>query len=114
MLAVSKIVGESKMVKSPAYWTEPASDKASTAAEAKQLKPGKPQLTCKDGDWIAAAKEQGRGFTDNAVAVLVKGSNPAALATRVTPVHNYKVTDSGAGTGNARTELQNRLAGKRK
>jgi hypothetical protein len=103
------------MVKSPAHWTQPASDKASAAAEQKQLRPGKPDLqTPRDADWHKAAKASGVGFSVNAAAVLVRGDNPAAGQYRNPPEHKYKLTDSGAGTGNARVEIQNRLASKRK
>src|SRR5262245_40249553 len=67
------------MVKSPAHWTQPASDKASAAAEQRQLKPGKSDLaTPRDMDWHKAAKEQGLGFSCNPNVVLVRGDNPAA------------------------------------
>jgi hypothetical protein len=101
-------------MKSPAKWQEPASDKASAAAEAKQLKVGTPQLTCKDGDWLAAGKDQGRGFSNCAVQVNRYSDNPAALKTRDVPVHDYKLTDSGAGSGQARTQIQNWMAAKSK
>jgi hypothetical protein len=103
------------MVKSPAHWEKPASDKGSAAQEQRQLKPGKSDLpTPRDSDWHRAAKEAGVGFTGNAAAVLVRGDNPAAGEYRNPPEHKYRLTDSGAGTGNARVEIQNRLASKRK
>src|SRR5262249_36545960 len=102
------------MVKSPARWEQPASDKASAAAEEKQLKPGKSDLAIpRDMDWHKAAKEQGVGFSGNAVDTLVRGANPAAGAYRNPVEHKYQLTDSGAGTGNARVEIQNRLAKQR-
>ena len=102
------------MVKSPAHWEQPASDKASAAAEQKQLRPGKSDLKApRDSDWHAAAKEQGRGFTCNPVSVNRYSDNPAAVDYRNPPEHRYKVTDTGAGTGPARVEIQNRLAAKR-
>jgi hypothetical protein len=105
------------MTRSPAHWQQPASDKASAAQEAKQLKLGKPSFEKPaDMDWVRAAKENlGQGFSNNAVAVLVGGDdNPAALPTRQIPEHRYQVTHSGTGTGAARAEIQNRLASKRK
>ena len=103
------------MAKSPAHWQQPASDKASAAAEEKQLKVGNADLKKpSDGDWHYAAKVQGRGFACNPVDVLVRGDNRAALKTRSVPVHDYKLTDTGAGTGEARVEIHNRLAAKRK
>jgi hypothetical protein len=103
------------MVKSPAHWEQPASDKGSAAQEQRQLKPGKSDLpTPRDMDWHKAGKEQGVGFSGNAAAVLVRGDNPAAGEYRNPPEHKYRLTDSGAGTGNARVEIQNRLASKRK
>jgi hypothetical protein len=104
------------MVKSPAHWTQPASDKASAAAEQKQLKPGKSDLqTPRDQDWIRQGKESGVGFTGNATAVLHRGpDNPAAQATRQVAEHRYQVPGTGAGAGNARIEQQNRLGSKRK
>jgi hypothetical protein len=103
------------MVKSPAHWQQPASDKASAAAEQKQLKPGKSDLTVgRDQDWHKAAKEQGIGFTCNPASVLVRGDNPAAGEYRNPPEHRYRLTDTGAGTGQARATMQNRLAAKRK
>ena len=103
------------MVKSPAHWQEPASDKASAAAEEKQLKVGQPSFKLPaDGDVIAAAKQQGRGFSDCAVQVNRYSDNPAALRTRDVPVHKYEIPGTGADGGSARVEQQNRLAAKRK
>jgi len=52
------------MVKSPAHWTQPASDKASAAAEQKQLRPGKSQAdleaALKSSDYKAAAQASRR------------------------------------------------------
>ena len=62
-------------------------------------------------DWHKLAKDKlGVGFSGNAVDTLVRGDNPAAGEYRNPPEHRYKLTDSGAGTGNARVEIQNRLA----
>ena len=95
------------MVKSPAHWEQPASDKGSAAQEEKQLKPGKSDLpTPRDSDWIRQAKESGTGFSGNATAVYRYADNPAAGANP--PEHRYKLTDTGAGTGPARVEIQNR------
>ena len=103
------------MTKSPAHWQQPASDKGSAAQEQKQLRPGKSDLaTPRDMDWHKQAKESGVGFTGNPVSVLVRGDNPAAVDYRNPPEHRYKLTDSGAGSGEARVEIQNRLASKRK
>jgi hypothetical protein len=104
------------MVKSPAHWEQPASDKGSAAQEQRQLKPGKSDLqTPRDMDFVKLAKDSaGVGFSCNPIAVLVRGDNPAAGEYRNPPEHKYRLTDSGAGTGNARVEIQNRLASKRK
>ena len=76
------------MAKSPAHWEQPASDKASAAAEEKQLRPGKSDLQApRDMDWHRAAKESGVGFTCNPVSVPVRGDNPAAQAYRNPPEH---------------------------
>jgi hypothetical protein len=102
-------------VKSPAHWQQPASDKGSAAQEQRQLKPGKSDLpTPRDSDWHKAAKESGVGFTGNAAAVLVRGENPSVQEYRNPPEHRYKLTDTGAATGPARVEIQNRLAKQRK
>ena len=104
------------MTKSPAHWEQPASDKASAAAEEKQLRPGKSDIpTPRDMDFHKLAKDKlGVGFSGNAVDTLVRGANPAAGEYRNPPEHRYNLTDSGAGSGEARTEIQNRLASKRK
>ena len=104
------------MTKSPAHWEQPASDKASAAAEQKQLRPGKSDLpTPRDMDWHRQAKDNGAGFSGNATAVVHRGpDNPAAGQYRNPPEHKYKLTDTGAGTGPARVEIQNRLANQRK
>ena len=101
-----------EMVKSPAHWQQPASDKGSAAQEQKQLRPGKSDLQApRDSDWHRAAKEAGVSFSGNATAVLHRGpDNPAAQPTRQVSEHRYKLTDTGAGTGPARVEIQNRLA----
>ena len=98
------------MVKSPAHWEQPASDKGSAAQEQKQLRPGKPDLpTPRDMDWHRQGKESGV-----ATAVVHRGpDNPAAVDYRNPPEHRYELTDSGAKTGEARTEIQNRLAKQR-
>ena len=89
------------MVKSPAHWQQPASDKGSAAQAQKQLRPGKSDLpTPRDSDWIRQAKESGVGFSGNATAVLHRGpDNPAAVDYRNPPEHRYKLTDTGAATG---------------
>ena len=104
------------MVKSPAHWEQPASDKASAAAEQKQLKPGKSDLRApKDSDWHFAGKQQGRGFSDCALQVNRYSDNPAAQAARQVSEHRYQVpSGAGAGVGSARIQQQNRLASKRK
>jgi hypothetical protein len=103
------------MVKSPAHWEMPASDKASAAAEEKQLRPGKPSLkTPSDMDWHRQAKAEGAGFSGNAMFGWRYPDNPAAGEYRKPPEHRYKLTDTGAGTGPARVEIQNRLANQRK
>jgi hypothetical protein len=90
----------------------PSDDKAASAAEEREIKIGKQTIPMpSDGDWVKATKDNlGLGFTCNPISVPVRGDNPAALKTRVTPVHDYKVTDTGAGSGEARTEITNRLA----
>jgi hypothetical protein len=103
------------MVKLPARWTQPASDKASAAAEQKQLKPGKSDLaTPRDMDWHKAAKESGVGFACNPISVPVRGDNPAAGSYRNPPEHKYQIPGTGADGGLSRVWLQNTLAGKRK
>ena len=104
------------MVKSPAHWEQPASDKASAAAEQKQLRPGKSDIpTPRDMDFHKLAKDSlGVGFSCNANDTLVRGDNPAAGQYPNPPEHKYKLTDTGAGTGPARVEIQNRLANQRK
>jgi hypothetical protein len=105
------------MVKSPAHWTQPASDKGSAAQEQKQLKPGKSDFKLPaDGDVHSAAKVRGRGFSNNPVDVLVRGDNPSALPTRETKVHDYSrgQTDFGSGSGAQRVEIQNRQPVSRK
>jgi hypothetical protein len=104
------------MTKSPAHWEQPASDKGSAAQEQKQLRPGKSDLKApRDSDWHYAGKQQGVGFSGNAPAVLShSGDNPAVGDYRNPPEHKYKVTDTGAATGPARVEIQNRLAGSKR
>ena len=104
------------MTKSPAHWEQPASDKGSAAQEQKQLRPGKSDIpTPRDMDFHKLAKDKlGLGFSGNAVATLVRGDNPAAGEYRNPPEHRYKLTDTGAATGPARAEIQNRLASTRK
>src|SRR5262245_18174546 len=47
------------MVRSPTHWEQPASDKASAAAEEKQLRPGKSDLKApRDSDWHFAGKQR--------------------------------------------------------
>ena len=97
-----------------AGWTQPDDSKAVAATREQELKPGKSDLkTPRDSDWHYAAKQQGVGFDGNAVKVLVRGDNPAAGQYRNPPEHRYKLTDSGAGSGEARAEIQNRLAKER-
>jgi hypothetical protein len=95
-----------------ATWQKPPSNKGAAATREQDLKPGKSDLKVgRDQDWIRAAKESGAGFSGNATAVLNRGpDNPAAQAYRNPPEHRYKLTDTGAGTGPARVEIQNRLS----
>ena len=88
----------------------------SAAQEQRQLKPGKSDLKQPgDMDWHYAGKQQGVGFSGNATAVVHRGpDNPAAGEYRNPPEHRYRLTDTGAGTGPARAEIQNRLANQRK
>ena len=103
------------MVKSPARWQQPASDKASAVAEEKQLRPGKSDLpTPRDNDWLRQGKESGRGFCGNAIQVNHYSHNPAAGEYRNPPEHKYNLPSGGADGGSARVEQQNRLASKRK
>jgi hypothetical protein len=103
------------MVKSPAHWEQPASDKASAAAEEKQLKPGKPELkTPRDMNWHKAAKDGGAGFTTNAAAVYRYSTNPAGGEYRNPPEHEYQTTPFGGDSGPERVLTQNRLASERK
>jgi hypothetical protein len=103
------------MTKSPAHWQQPASDKASAAAERRQLKPGKSDLpTPRDSDWHKAAKESGVGFSNNAVQVLVRGDNPAAGEYRKPPEHRYRTQPFGGDSGSQRLAMQNELAAKRR
>ena len=99
-----------------AQWEQPASDKASAAAEEKQLRPGKSDIpTPRDMDFVKLAKDSaGVGFSCNPISVVVRGDNPAAGEYRNPPEHKHKLTDSGPGTGPARIEIQNRLAKQRK
>jgi hypothetical protein len=105
-----------EMVKSPAHWEQPASDKGSAAQEAKQLKPGKSDLpTPRDMDWHRQGKEQGVGFSGNATAVVHRGpDNPAAGEYRKTAEHRYQTTPYGGDSGVERVAMQNNLARKRK
>ena len=103
------------MVKSPAHWEQPASDKASAAAEEKQLRPGKSDLKApRDSDWHYAAKQQGVGFSGNAIQVNRYSDNLAAVDYRNPSEHKYQIPGSGADGGGARMEQQNRLANQRK
>ena len=103
------------MTKSRAHWQQPASDKASAAAEQRQLKPGKSDLrTPRDMDWHKAAKESGVGFSNNPLSVLVRSNNPAAGDYRKPPEHVYKTTPYGGDSGMERAAMQNKLASKRK
>jgi hypothetical protein len=97
-----------------AWWQQPASDKGSAAAEEKELKGGKASIPMpRDGDFIRAGKIAGIGYAGNATAIVSNSDdNPKALATRITPNHDYKLTDYGAGTAQSRVELQNKLAAK--
>jgi hypothetical protein len=99
------------MVKSPSHWEKPDSSKGAAATREQDLKPGKSDLmTPRDSDWHYAAKQQGVGFSCNAAQVNRYSDNPAAGEYRNPPEHKYKLTDTGAGTGPARVEIQNRLA----
>jgi hypothetical protein len=101
--------------KSPSHWEKPDSSKGTAATREQDLKPGKSDLKVgRDQDWIKAAKDQGAGFSGNATQVWRYSDNPAAVDYRNPPEHRFKLTDSGANTGEARTEIQNRLANQRK
>ena len=102
------------MTRSPAHWQQPASDKGSAAQEQKQLKPGKSDLpTPRDSDWHYAAKVGGHGFSGNAVQVNRYSDNSAAGDYCNPPEHRYKLNHTGAGSGESRIEIQNRLAKQR-
>src|SRR5262245_65617990 len=104
------------MTKSPAHWEQPASDKASAAAEQRQLRPGKSDIpTPRDMDFHKLAKDKlGVGFSCNANDTLVRGDNPAAGQYRNPPEHKYKPTDTFAAPGPSRAQTQNRPANQRK
>jgi hypothetical protein len=98
-----------------AGWTKPDSSKGTAATREQDLKPGKSDLKVgRDQDWHFAGKQHGVGFSGNATAVVHHGpDNPAAVDYRNPPQHKYDLTDSGAGSGESRVEIQNRLAKQR-
>jgi hypothetical protein len=99
------------MTKSPAHWERPGFNRGTAVDQEKEIKVGKSDLkTPRDMDWHKAAKEQGVGFSCNPVSVLVRGANPAAGQYRGPKEHRYMTTQSGAGSGEQRVEVQNRLA----
>jgi hypothetical protein len=103
------------MVKSPAHFEQPNTSKGKAATQERDLKPGKSDLqTPRDMDWHKAGKEQGLGFSNNPVSVLVRGDNPSAQEYRRPSEHNYRQTGAGGNSGEGRVRMQNILAGKRK
>jgi hypothetical protein len=104
-----------EMVKSPAHWEQPLPTKAARLKSKSSLNPARLGFRFRvTAIGLGQARKAGVGFSGNATAVLHRGpDNPAAGDYRNPPEHRYKLTDTGAGTGPARAEIQNRLAKQR-